>query len=313
MSETTKIHQVVGLTTKLRIAGAIDLASVTDGLARVMMSGARCQGFWSAEIIPPAVSRGEWTLVERFKSADEASAWMSSAVRKSLLEELRSVAPTRILVSDEIAEDPGTPGTVATAVVTHVKEGMEAAYWDWEARIQSAQARFPGYRGTYIQPPLPDNPGRWTTLLRFDTPETLDAWLASDVRKMLLSEANLLVNTTQFHNMSSSFPGWFPADASKRLPIWKTAFLVLIALYPVIVCQKVFLVPHLAGINQTLVIAITTTISVCLVSWVGMPLLVKAFDWWLRPQAEQTSAENWKGAVIVLLTLLLQIGLFWSL
>ncbi|MBX9689264.1 MAG: hypothetical protein K2X27_21320 [Candidatus Obscuribacterales bacterium] len=311
MSSTSETNQVAGLLTKLRISGAAEMAAVTDGLVKVMMAGARYPGFWSAEILPPAVnSRGEWTLVQRFSTAAETADWMQSELRKELLEALRAVAPGRILTWDEVLNEPGAEGTVATAVVTDVKAGMEALYWDWESKIQSAQARFPGYRGTYIQPPPPDRPGRWTTLIRFETPESLNAWLLSEERKSLLSESNLLVSTTHFQNMSSSFPGWFPLE---HIPIWKTASLVLIAVFPVVIGLKAFLLPLMKGQNSTLVLILGTFITVAVLSFVLMPVLVRSFRWWLNPEPEKAARLNAAGALIVVAILLLQAILFWDL
>ena len=311
MTETAKSNQIAGLTTKLRVSGNVDMPAVTDGLARLMMLGAKCPGFWSAEIIPPAVNRGEWTLVERFNSTEQASTWMQSSMRREMLESLRSVAPGRILSWEDILDDPGTPGTVATAIVTYVKPGMEDAYWDWEGRIQSAQARFPGYRGTYVQPPRPENPGQWTTLLRFDSPSSLDAWLESEVRRGLLSEADKLINDIRFQDMSSSFPGWFPVDGSGRRPaIWKTAGLVLIGILPAVLAQKKFLVPHLSFSNETVVSAFTTALSVAVLSWLFMPILVRAFRWWLLPEPIAVHKTNFTGAAIVAGILALEIALF---
>jgi uncharacterized protein len=318
MSETTRNNHVAGLTTKLCVSGAVDMSSVTDGLARLMMLGAKCPGFWSAEIVPPSANRGEWTLVERFSTSEQASNWMQSRIRRELLEKLRSVAPGRILSWEDILDDPGTPGTVATAIVTYVKPGMEEAYWDWETRIQTAQARFPGYRGTYVQPPRPENPGQWTTLLRFDTPESLESWLVSDTRKALLAEIDRLVNDIRFQDMSSSFPGWFPVDGSgRRPPIWKTACLVLIGMLPAVIAQKALLVPLLLELkidtNSALVYALTTAVSIAVVSWISMPVLVKFFRWWLLPEPIAVFKTNLVGGVVCIAILLAQLALFWSL
>ena len=314
MSETTKTHHVSGLATKLRIAGNIDLAPVTDGLVKVMMAGARCPGFWSAEIIPPSVNRGEWTLLERFSSGEQALAWMHSEQRKQLLEALRAIAPGRLLTVDELLDEHGSTGTAATAIVTNVKTGMEAAYWEFEARIQSAQARFPGYRGTYIQPPPQDRPGQWTTLLRFDTPETLEAWLASQERKSLLSEGRHLINDIDFQDMSSSFPGWFPADKSgQRPPVWKTACLVFVGIFPIVVALKAFLWSQLSGLSSALALAIVTALSVSGISWVCMPILVRLFRWWLLPNdPDKRSRITATGAALILVLFLLELLLFWG-
>ena len=318
MSGTIKNNYIAGLTTKFCVSGTVDIASVTDGLARLMMLGAKCPGFWSAEIIPPAANRGEWTLVERFASSEQANTWMQSSIRRELIESLRSVAPGRILSWEEILDDPGAPGTVATAIVTYVKPGMEEAYWDWETRIQTAQARFPGYRGTYVQPPRPENPGQWTTLLRFDSPESLESWLVSDTRRALLVEIDNLVHDIRFQDMSSSFPGWFPVDGSgRRPPVWKTACLVFLGMLPAVILQKVLFLPWLAelklDISSTPVYTITTAISVAAVSWICMPVLVKLLRWWLLPEPIAVVRTNILGGAIALTALIVQLVLFWSL
>jgi hypothetical protein len=45
-------------------------------------------------------------------------------------------------------------GGVVEVIVTKVKAGKEGAYREWETKIQQAQSKFPGYCGSYVQPPL---------------------------------------------------------------------------------------------------------------------------------------------------------------
>ena len=70
------------------------------------------------------------------------------------------------------------------AIATRVSPQMQGAFLDWSARIQQAQAHFPGYRGMYLQSPTGEQPF-WTTLIRFATPGQLDSWLASPERRSL--------------------------------------------------------------------------------------------------------------------------------
>ena len=46
----------------------------------------------------------------------------------------------------------GTDGGVVEVIITQVKTGKEAAYREWETKIQQAQSKFAGYRGSYVQP-----------------------------------------------------------------------------------------------------------------------------------------------------------------
>ena len=127
-------------------------------------------------------------------------------------------------------------------IITQVKPGKEAAYREWETKIQQAQSKFPGYRGAYVQPPVAGELG-WTTLMRFDTAKQLDTWLKSPERAALVKEAESLVDYAHLQRMGTSFPGWFPTDpkTGKGPPNWKAAMLVLLGLFPIVMLETRFL------------------------------------------------------------------------
>ena len=77
---------------------------------------------------------------------------------------------------------------VTMVMVTEIKPGKEAAYRAWADRIQKLQATFPGYIGSFVQPPQHSETG-WTTVLRFDSAEHLDGWLKSDARAAMVKES----------------------------------------------------------------------------------------------------------------------------
>src|SRR5262249_51922412 len=160
--------------------------SFTDWLVKLLISGAQFPGFWSGEIIPPKhAERREWTLVQWFSTGSQAESWRQSATRAAILSERSSfTAKEALAISEEISLEEPSNG-VATAILTEVKPGMESAYWAWEQKIQCGQAKYPGYGGVYLAPPIPGRKDQWTTLLRFDSPVNLDAWFASEERKGL--------------------------------------------------------------------------------------------------------------------------------
>jgi antibiotic biosynthesis monooxygenase (ABM) superfamily enzyme len=280
----------------------------------MMMAGAKFPGFWSGEIIPPdeAHESHDWKLVQRFSTADQAKAWQQSEPRNKLVTELSGSGAIKL--SDEIAHFDSTFGNVATAIVTDVKPGMEDEYFAWETKIQTVQAGFPGYRGAYLQPPPPGRTGQWATLLRFDKPETLEKWFASPARKELLAEANDIVLGTKFQSMSNSFPGWFPVDkeTGKGPANWKTAMLVLLGLFPVVMLEIRFLTPFEAGWNGSLKSFINLVISVIITTWVTTPIFIKQSMWWLFPSKEDPSADL-KGTLIMVALFVAEILLMWNL
>lgn len=246
---------------------------------------AKFPGYISSDIMPPDEHSDAWTIVLNFKSAAELDAWHRSKERAALIGELLPLVTGGDLgeVMKKEMPDSARPGTNVTQVIlSHVKPGMEDPYREWAARIQRAQSQYPGYRGMYLQPPS-SNDGYWTTLLRFDTTEHLEAWLAAPERTKLLQESKAFIEKEELMRLATSFPGWVPINplTGKGPPDWKTALLVLLGLYPIVVIELHFLNPLLLGLNSSLGTFIGNAISVAATSFITMPLFVRAFGWWL--------------------------------
>jgi antibiotic biosynthesis monooxygenase (ABM) superfamily enzyme len=266
-----------------------------SGLVKIMIQAMEFPGFLSAEIVPPGTwDNQDWKLVQRFSTQDELEAWKNSQTRKDTLDLLvNKIKSNQDAFSHEEITRDGTTGSVSTAIITRVHPGMEERYRQWEAKIQSAQAKFAGYRGSYCQPPSANGQNIWLTLLRFDTPESLNGWLESSERKALLAEVEELVKDKQYHTTTGSFPGWFPINAltGQAPPKYKTYLVVLLGLYPLVALEIKYLTPLLASIpSQALRIFITLSISVALTTWLTIPLLLKLLSpWLLKAQDQQTS------------------------
>jgi antibiotic biosynthesis monooxygenase (ABM) superfamily enzyme len=317
MTQTTaKNEAIVALVTKIENANGTNIVNITNGLVQVMMEGAKFPGFWSGEIIPPEdTTHHVWKLVQRFKSADQARAWQAAPSRVKLVQSITSADnSSSVEASDEIAEHL-PDADVATAIATEVKPEMQDVYFAWEAKIQSAQARFPGYRGSYLQPPAPGRPGRWSTLLRFDAPESLERWFASPERQALLKEASELVSATHFQDVSNSFPGWFPVDkeTGQGPPNWKTSMLVLLGLFPVVMLEIRFLSPLMTALNPALSSFLNLVLSVILTTWGTMPLFITWFTWWLLPKEKDASNTNLKGTLIMVALFVSEVAVLWNL
>ena len=209
--------------------------------------------------------------------------------------------------------DAAQPETTVTQVIlSQVKPGMEDAYREWCARIQEAQARYPGYRGMYLQPPG-SNDSHWTTMLRFDTTEHLEGWLAAPEREKLLHESKAFIEKEELMRLATSFPGWVPINplTGKGPPDWKTALLVLLGLYPIVVLELRFLNPLLLGFNSSLATFIGNTLSVAGTTFITMPVFVRAFGWWLF--LDKTSAKWATPAGLCILSglFVVEVALFW--
>jgi len=242
-------------------------------------------GFVSLEIIPACLGSAEWHVIQRFRSPELLDRWRTSAERVRLLEELeRLQEPGFVKTRDEAAPDFHALSYVTEVITTVVEPGKDAAFQAWAEGTQAKQASFPGYMGTLVQAPLSAAVPYWTTLIRFSTPQQLDAWLASPDRQALLKTSDPLVSSWKSQRMASPFSDWFPGKPDQpRTAAWKQTALVLLVLFPVVMLEIKFLSPFLAGQHLAIATFIGNAISVSLVSWPLMAMAIFCLGWWLRP------------------------------
>ena len=279
--------------------------------AKALTRAAEFKGFLNSEITPSG-DASSWAVMLRFANTGHLDTWRESETWRHLLEEVQSLLAEKSSIEIEVRESE-PDGGVVEVIVTKVKAGKEAAYREWETKIQQAQSKFPGYCGSYVQPPLAGELG-WTTLMRFDTTEHLDTWLKSPERAALLGEAEPLIDYAHLQRMETSFPGWFPTDpkTGQGPPNWKAAMLVLLGLFPIVMLESLFLSPRLASLNFSLALFIGNTISVALTTWLTMPVFIKALDWWLFPKPDAPKSVHWKGTLLIFALYALSVAIFWK-
>jgi antibiotic biosynthesis monooxygenase (ABM) superfamily enzyme len=136
-------------------------------------------GFLGAEVTPPTSVQPDWTVVYRFDSVVHVQNWLNSATRQDLLD--RGAAYFDGPATQQVLTRGDQPSpALVTVVVTHrVKKEDTAAFLEWQKRITAAEGEFSGFRGSEIYRPVEGLQEEWTTLYRFDSAATLDAWLLS--------------------------------------------------------------------------------------------------------------------------------------
>ena len=292
------------LVTTMRLRPGVD-AEFSSWHAKMVTAASGEAGFISAEVnapIPPG--RPEWSVVQHFRSAEELKAWRASEPHRRLLQEASSLvdeSDAQALHEDEIAEG-FAEGAVTEVVTTFVKPGKDREYQEWAEKIHRVEAQFPGYRGGFLQPPASDQQRYWTTLVRFATPEQLDAWLNSTARRDLLQEHNALVQSWEHHRLPNSFAGWFPTDSASGAspPAWKQSMLVLLMLFPIIMFELRFLSPLLSGLNPSPATFIGNLLSVVLLGWPFMPIIIPVMSWWLLPRKDGAKWINPAGFALLI-------------
>jgi antibiotic biosynthesis monooxygenase (ABM) superfamily enzyme len=191
---------------------------------------------------------------------------------------------------------------------------MSDQYRSWAQRIQAAQAGYPGFLGMSLQPPQGAGKGHWVTIIRYDCASHLEAWMTSRQRADLLAESRQFIERRELVRITTSFPGWVQADpaSGQGPPNWKTAMLVLLGLYPIVMLEMRLLNPIVSalGIHGALGTFIGNSISVALTSFLTMPRFVRTFNWWLFPGIASPRALTRRGVQIICLLYVLEVAIF---
>jgi len=313
---------IKSVATSFEISSAAEIQSLNFNLwlTDFAYGALALKGFFSAEIIPPGLAPTEteqdqklpaiWSVIHRFDSEEACSAWLNSTERKSQLDGLASEFQGQVKECAARAS-LSEHGSSVVAIETYVAPGKEDRYFQWKRKLEATQSSFPGYKGSYLQAPVPGRDNYWSSILHFGGTDALEFWLHSEQRLALVAENEEFEAATRLQVIGSTFPGWEPTITGKPVtPAWKTACLVVLALYPILVVQRHYFVPLLNGLNMALAVAISSLCSVGVVSFICMPTLVKKFTWWLLPSTTET-AQTTKieriGTTIVLAIFLLEV------
>lgn len=289
--------------------------------ARQAEALSRQSGFLNTDLLPPrpGANRDVWSIRITFASREALEAWQSSFVCLDLLEAVSPLLEGGVFEERYEQRDsfPASRADVTEVIFSKVKAGMSDQFRGWAQRIQAAQAGYPGYLGMYLQPPQGGGEGHWVTIVRFDSASHLDAWMNSRQRADLLAESKQFMDREELIRITTAFPGWVPVDpvSGQAPPDWKTAMLVLLGLYPIVMLELRLLNPTLTalGIHGAVGTFIGNAISVALTSFLTMPWFVEKFNWWLFPGIASPRALTRRGVRIICLLYLLELAVMWSL
>ena len=255
MTVETETPEVATAVTTVRVRQGEE-GAFAGRLTHLNETVATFPGYISAVVVPPVPPlQSDWVMVQRFQTLEQLGAWLDSDARRSLL------AKTTSLLVDEgttnviegTSAEPSPHDMVTEIITVSVKPGMEEAYHAWVERIRQMEARFPGYQGLQLQPPIPGLQDDWVSLLRFDTSEHLNAWLESDARRAALQEVEPFIDQRE-QQVATAFSGWFTfGDVPGQVPPnWKQAMIVMLTLFPVVMLELLNLSPLLQSLNLAL-------------------------------------------------------------
>jgi antibiotic biosynthesis monooxygenase (ABM) superfamily enzyme len=179
-----------------------------------------------------------------------------------------------------------THGPVTTTVTRRIKAGHEAAYEGFLAGITSAARAFPGYLGVEVFRPTPGGDDEYRTIYRFDSLAHLQAWLDSPERASWLERAEPHVAGPMRTQVLTGLESWFTLPSQPGAPPpppYKMALVTWATIFPLITLVVVATAPLLGPLPLVARLAVTTAVTVPLMTWVVMPRMTRLLHRWLYP------------------------------
>ena len=184
----------------------------------------------------------------------------------------------------------GDTATVAFIITHTVRAGNEKIYEDWLTAILDAVSRSAGYLGREIFRPAHGS-GKYTTIVRFDSHEHLNAWADSAARRSYVSRVSDLLESGDRHEIRTGIDFWFTPDGVRPPKPWKQFLLTLSAVYPLTLILPWLLGPLFSlappSLNDQPVKGIVLAASLtALLTFVIMPRYTRLVKRWLYETEE---------------------------
>lgn len=136
-------------------------------------------------------------------------------------------------------------------------------------------------------------------------------------RAQLLKESQVFIEHEHLMRLATSFPGWVPIDpmTGQGPPNWKTALLVILGLFPIVMLEMRFLSPILSalGLHASLATFLGNFLSVFGTTFVTMPLFIRWFGWWLFTEKATPAWITPFGFGLLAALFTIEVGALWYL
>lgn len=176
----------------------------------------------------------------------------------------------------------------ATVVITHhVSQAQQPRYEEWLNEIGPVCKASQGLLDWHIIRPISGLTDTYTVIIRYDNHQNLKTWIQSEDRKRLLSKIeNVLANEENVHiNSGLDFLFSLAGEKPKTPVRWKQFLVTWSAIFPLVVCLPLLLLPILQLLNvpnnHILNTFIVTGAVVSLMVYVVMPRYTKLVRRWL--------------------------------
>lgn len=180
------------------------------------------------------------------------------------------------------------PCPVTTVFARRVRPGFEAQYEEWLKGITRSSAGYPGSQGTTILRPGSDRT-EYIAISQFDSAQHLERWMVSDERAQWLAKLESITLDSEEVSSLTGMERWFTLPdraVSQAPPKYKSAILVLIGLYPLVLFLTPVLQTVIGAWPNALRVLVSLVVSIALMVWVVMPQLTRLLFGWLYPEEQ---------------------------
>lgn len=182
------------------------------------------------------------------------------------------------------------PSGIAALIITHrVRTGNEECYEAWLEDVFVASSAFPGYLDREIFRPSHGDT-KYTSIVRFDSLESLNGWAESDTRKEYICRVGPLLEESDQVTIRSGIDFWFtpkgviPPKPTKQFLLTVSAVYPLSLIIPLFLGLLVKLVPELGNffVSSLLMAVILTG----MLTFIVMPPYTRLLKRWLYEQED---------------------------
>ncbi len=150
-------------------------------------------------------------------------------------------------------------------------------------------------------------------VMTFADQSGLDCWFENPERVRRASKLSEEIGKYSVRKVRSGFGTWMAGleksdDNASELPGWKTALLVLLALYPTVMLITILVNPWIAGLGVAGCRLVDNALSVCLLQWTALPVLTATLRRWLKTPYHKAPLLN-VGGTIAIVALLASLAL----
>ncbi|GIK52979.1 MAG: antibiotic biosynthesis monooxygenase [Planctomycetota bacterium] len=160
---------------------------------------------------------------------------------------------------------------------------------EYEARLKtllSDAASLPGYLGAVITRPAPGGKAVYTSVFRFASVESLQAFEESDLRRQFLLDVAPLVAAPAHWRRMSGLEFWFTPPAGAVVPQpsrWRMCVVLIAVVYGLVLSIGSGVNWLLAEVPYPLRLLITIGVEVPLMTYLLMPRITRWLARWIYP------------------------------